>query len=166
MNTTPENEFVELRRLLAFKRHEQPPPGYFARISVEVISELKAHRNRRHSAENYSDVPAWIIWTFERLQARPAFAGAFGILLCAGLVGGLFFMETDAAAPAPFPALLSEASPAMQPRTTSAETTEADSLFQPVGLDAAPMLADTNDRPSLFDIIPGLDTAPVADQRY
>jgi len=166
MNTPPENEFVELRKLLALKSHEQPPPGYFSRFSVGVISELRASRRARRSTENYSDVPSWIVWIFERLQARPAFAGALGTMLCAGLIVGVFFLETDAAGPAPFHALMTEASTATQPNIASAVTGPSDMGSEPTGLDMAPMLGETNTRPSLFDIMPGLETAPVSDQPY
>ena len=70
MNTTPENEFTELRRLLALKRHEQPPPRYFQDFSDNVISTLRTEGRSRRRLELNEEVPAWILRLQEWLQAR------------------------------------------------------------------------------------------------
>jgi hypothetical protein len=162
MNTSPDNEFTELRRLLRLKRHEQPPPGYFNHFSANVISALQESPKVRAHADSTPNVPAWILGFLERIQARPAFAGAFGAILCAGVIGGIIFYEKDAGGPMPVPSLLSEIAPGIQPMEPSGT---AGAAFQPVTAGVPTMLAGTNlqlsPQPSLFDMMPGLDTATV-----
>lgn len=74
---------ARLRQLLAWKRHEQPPPGFFASFSSGVIAELEC------SGE--SPLSWW-----EKLQARltgPAFACTYGAALGAALVVGIGFTD-------------------------------------------------------------------------
>jgi hypothetical protein len=88
MNSDPEN-FESLRRLLAWKRHEQPPPGYFNDFSRRVIARIEA-------GEQGTDRAGWSTWLLRvwlALQARPAFAGAFGAAVCAFLVVGMVGSE-------------------------------------------------------------------------
>lgn len=88
MNGDPEN-FESLRRLLAWKRHEQPPPGYFNDFSRRVIARIE-------TGEQGADRAGWFTWLqrfWLALQARPAFAGAFGAAVCAFLVVGMVGSE-------------------------------------------------------------------------
>lgn len=94
MNVEQEN-FDQLRKLLALKRHEQPPPGYFHHFSQEVIARIRAGEHLEPAGFRSRlgwDAP-WLerFWSF--LEGRPAFAGAFGLAVCGLLFSGIFYAE-------------------------------------------------------------------------
>jgi len=74
------DSFEQVRKLLALKRHEQPPPGYFDSLSARII-------NRIESAETAAPT----LW--ERLGfafgSKPAFVCALGVVACGLLCIGL-----------------------------------------------------------------------------
>jgi hypothetical protein len=79
---TPEpEEFQELRRLLALKRHENPPPGYFASFSGKVVARIEA-------GNASAPRPWWARWLVE-LDFRPAVACAYTLVIGGVLVVGL-----------------------------------------------------------------------------
>src|SRR5262245_46927882 len=87
MNPDSEN-FEQLRRLLALKRHEQPPPGYFEGFSREVIVRI---RTGDQGGRDYEGT--W--WQRFRalLEAKQVFAGAFGATVCVVLISGVLNSE-------------------------------------------------------------------------
>jgi hypothetical protein len=92
---TEQDNFEQLRRLLALKRHEQPPPGYFNNFSRQVVARIKAGETA--ASESFFErvltrVP-WLqsIWT--GFEAKPIVAGAFGISVCSLLIFGLVSSE-------------------------------------------------------------------------
>ena len=78
MNT--EEQFEQLKKLLALKRHEQPPPGYFDRLPRQIILAIE-----REQAQS----EPWLRRVWSTLQRKPAFAGAFGVAICTLVVGGI-----------------------------------------------------------------------------
>jgi hypothetical protein len=92
MSMSPENEnFQQLRRLLALKRHETPPPGYFDRFSAQVSARIRAGEGAVETG--------WLApfgW-FQRLwgvfETRPVLAGAFGAAVSALVVWGAVTSE-------------------------------------------------------------------------
>lgn len=93
------DDFEQLRRLLALKRHEQPPPGYFHGFSRQVIVRIQAGE-----LGDPAEAAGWSfsggsflqrIWA--TLDARPALAGAFGVAVCGFFTVGAFLSVTTAA---------------------------------------------------------------------
>ena len=92
MHSDPEN-FESLRRLLALKKYEQPPPGYFNHFSQQVIARIQAEGvTRRMGLFHWLNGPvAWLQQTWDSLENRPALAGTFGFAVCGVLASGLYF---------------------------------------------------------------------------
>ena len=79
MNSSPDH-FDDLRRLLALKRHEQPPPGYFHHFSDKVLARIRA--------AEASDARPWWDRLLTHFYARPALACAFGLAISSLLLAG------------------------------------------------------------------------------
>jgi hypothetical protein len=89
-----ENNFESLRRLLAFKNRETPPPGYFNDFSRQVVARIRAGETSESSV-------AWFSRLIQAFEFKPAFAGAFASALCLVLVFGIVYAERPDAAPQP-----------------------------------------------------------------
>jgi len=98
-----ENNFESLRRLLALKRHEVPPPGYFNAFSAQVINRIRSGEAAPATMSERLDANApWLMKFLQIFEAKPAFAGAFASALCLFLVFGTVVAEKpDYAAPQP-----------------------------------------------------------------
>jgi len=90
-----ENNFESLRRLLALKRHETPPPGYFANFSAAVTARIRAGDARRTASvpDRLADELPWLFRLMSAFEAKPAFAGAFASALCLLLLIGIVYAE-------------------------------------------------------------------------
>jgi hypothetical protein len=87
--------FESLRRLMALKRHEVPPPGYFDKFSGQVASRLIA--GDRGEVESFADrlfgEAPWLRRILQVLDARPLVAAGFGAGVCALLISGFVVAE-------------------------------------------------------------------------
>ncbi len=86
-----QDDFEQLRRLLALKRHEQPLPGYFETFSHQVISRIEAGELPQPDgffARLLEQAP-WRQWRWAQISLRPVLAGAAGLAACGVLVAGL-----------------------------------------------------------------------------
>lgn len=85
-------DFESLRRLLALKRHEQPPPGYFNDFSSQVIARIKAgDRGEESPLERLFWEAPWLQRLWAALETKPVMAGAFGAAVCALLIVGVVY---------------------------------------------------------------------------
>ena len=85
------NNFDSLRRLLALKRHETPPPGYFENFSRDVMASIRAGENSRTA--NVSSQLPWLFRLLSTFEVKPAFAGSFASMLCLLLLLGIVYAE-------------------------------------------------------------------------
>ena len=89
------DDFEQLRRLLALKRHETPPPGYFHGFSRQVIVRIQAGEiGEPVEAAGWSfSGGSFLQRIWATLDARPAMAGAFGVAVCGFFVVGALLSE-------------------------------------------------------------------------
>ena len=82
MSVESEN-FEQLRRLIALKKYEQPPPGYFHHFSREVIVRIKAgDKGEAEVVSWWSWEGSWMQRAWAAIETRPVLAGAFGVAMC------------------------------------------------------------------------------------
>lgn len=74
-------KFDELRKLLALKRHEQPPPGFFRDLPGRVLMQIEQEESVR---------PGWWARLREAFELRPALSVGFAGGLCCLLVAGVY----------------------------------------------------------------------------
>ncbi len=82
-----EQDFDALRRLLALKRHEVPPPGYFEDFSSNVIARIR-------SSEAAARMP-WYLRFVQAFESRPAYPVALASSLCMLLLFGIVTVEQN-----------------------------------------------------------------------
>lgn len=149
------DNFDQLRRLLALKKHELPPPGYFNRFPGEVISQIRMERYARPDALQKLDAEApWLMRLWRTLETRPVFAGGFGAAICSLILAGIYFSEKPAKRP-DFAAQGQHNTPFAAVPVDPA----ASALGKPL-LMAATNLNDSAPQ-NLFDLVQPLQVAPV-----
>ena len=90
MKPAPQNpdEFESLKKLLALKRHEEPPPGYFDRLPGEVRARI-AHAQA-------SPEPWWRRW-LASWDLSPALATSYAVVAVTRVVGGIWMAKQPVA---------------------------------------------------------------------
>ena len=143
MNPDSQN-FDSLRRLLALKRHEQPPPGYFDRFPRDVMARIKAGENGGAIGVEFS----WWGRLLSMFDMKPVFAGAFGTAVCAFLISGVVSSEQTPVVGSVMPSsgdpslAATVAPPDVSPRSLAeplmASSTNSGSLFDQFSLQPTP----------------------------
>jgi hypothetical protein len=80
MNMDPES-FDSVRKLLAFKRHEGPPPGFFANLPGKVMARIERGDGHLTFWERVSS----------NFTLRPAFACAFAVAAFGAFSASVFY---------------------------------------------------------------------------
>jgi hypothetical protein len=88
-------DFNSLRQLLALKRHEMPPPGYFEDFSNQIISRIKAGETKSDNrfAEKLAGEAPWLLRFLRFFEAKPGMVGGMAAALCLILLGGILYSE-------------------------------------------------------------------------
>lgn len=96
MNSEQGN-FEQLHRLLAIKRHEQPPPGYFDNFSRQVIVRIKAgDRKGETMLEWLFEEVSWLGSLWAAFETKPVLASSVGLAVCVLLISGFMYAgKTD-----------------------------------------------------------------------
>ena len=148
MNADP-NDFDALKKLLALKRHEQPPPGYFDRLPQQIRNRIETE-------------PA-TFWEkyLPTFNFRPAYAYGFGFVVCGSLIWGIgYSLQTQpnriAAQPADGMLKLAGPSTALPATATAFKPLEPSDLGNTNGTNLP--------KRSLFDGLPVNSTVPASYQ--
>jgi len=149
------DDFKNLRRLLALKRHEQPPPGYFDTFSREVSFRVQAGETVSETiAERLTAEAPWLKRFLEILIAQPQRSGAVAAMACAVVLGVVLFvqlrpastkeiLQASIAPPDDQPSLVFT-EPLLQPQVTALTNASLlpnipEGLFNAPGINAAPV---------------------------
>jgi len=138
MINEPDN-FEQLRKLLALKRYEQPPPTFFPQFTREVMHRISTPVRATDSVGDRT----WIERLWQYLEIRPWLAGAVGAAACAALIAWIIYAQHVEWAPPTLP-VVTQHVPEPSP--------EAPALVQS-DKSATPMLATSTNPvpPGLFD---------------
>ena len=136
--------------MLALKRHEQPPPGYFNHFSSQVIARIKAGETGEPASavSRFFRGASWWNHVVSALEAKPAVAGAFGAAVCALLISGIVYSEN-----APTPASAGLAEPETGSSLAPATVAMGDSRMNPRSFPSAPTCVSSSPA-SLWSEIP------------
>lgn len=128
------DNFEGLQRLLALKRYEQPPPGYFNRFADQVMQRID-------SGEELG-ITSWWQRFAAGFALRPALAGAFGLAVAGIYYFGLGvsqLVDQQTAQTAPSAIELWPAEPIVSPLSLAAETSQPSALRRQEPLMASSM---------------------------
>lgn len=140
-----DHEFRLLKKLLALKRHENPPPGYFESFSGKVTAHLRAAEEARPDSSYWQ-------WLARGLEWRTALVGLYAVSFIGLVTWGIYFgMKTgkenlaSQPPPAPAPPVLVTGTGGKAGQETdknamivASNATAPDFLFAPPNLKTAP----------------------------
>lgn len=140
----PESNFEPLRKLLALKKHETPPPGYFDNFSSQVVNRIRLGEAKQTAgwlAGLFSEAP-WLLRFLQMFEAKPAFAGVLASVMFLLLVAGIVYTDHPLAAPDSL--LPSESAQTDQPAQSGAALASTSSSFLTQSLPQSDFDSSTN----------------------
>ena len=150
MNPAPEENFDQLRKLLALKRHEAPPPGYFNDFSAKVCARIEAADAARPVS--------WWSRLFVTFDAKPILACTYGVAVGGLTLFAVYFASNLGTDPAN-PSLGNDTSVGVSP---ALQGSPAEFAGNPFGSTEANTNALNGSTPPRFLLHPGeLKTEPV-----
>lgn len=150
MNSDP--DFEDLRRLLALKKYEQPPPRYFSELPSRIW--VRIEREGRTTS----------FWAriFPKVGLNPALVYGFGLLACGTLIFGIGYAlqtESDEAVSSP---VVNENLLLASPRLAIKTGPELSlSNYQASRLASTNPVMNSEPLPSLFNSFPPVQVSPV-----
>jgi len=152
-----QEEFVALRRLLALKRHETPPPGYFQNFSAKIIIQIQAGDAAAARGRLGVFGGDWLQRFWSILETQPVIAGSCAVGLCAVLVSGFIASnESPAETQAGIAAL-----PINRPTFGDPMTAQALATAPAASFSSTFGVVTPQGRPSLFDEVKRPQVVPV-----
>jgi hypothetical protein len=125
MNPQPEN-FERLQKLLALKRHEQPPPGYFEKLSDRIADQI--------ALEKELGLLPWWRRLAASFEFKPAFVCAVGVVLCGLFSAGVITaLQVDPASSAAAEQVSLQAQSTTDTGLPPTAPLEVQSSIEPVG---------------------------------
>lgn len=158
MNENPEN-FEAIRKLLALKKHEQPPPGYFDRLPTQIWSRIEAGETAQ---------PSFLERMLPFFRLKPSVAYACGLVTCGVLIIG-FGMISNNQAPVspvampngPLPSEPVAAAPALMPAAAVAKSEAVGPItVQPVSVSSHQIDPSITNQEPLFQ--PSIRISPAS----
>ena len=142
MSVEQEN-FESLKKLLALKRHEVPPPGYHEQFASEIRARSMAGEHHQSDLwRELGDEASWLQRMWQLFSDRPTLAGAFGMAVCALALTGIYFVQKPAAddglmattLTAPAPVSLASGGSVVPSASSTNPISAANSLFNTIGV--------------------------------
>ncbi len=81
MNSSNQDDFDRLKKLLVLKRYEQPPPGYFNRLPNEIRARIAAGEGQTRFWERF--IPSFTL--------RPVVAYGVGLAACVVVAMSVYY---------------------------------------------------------------------------
>lgn len=158
MNEDQQN-FDSLRRLLALKRHEVPPPGYYKNFSRQVMARIRAAETQETAG-----LPVAVSWLLKWLQSfetKPMFAGGFATVICLLLLFGAVMAQR------PEPAARTFLQPTPREATSLPMVATATPMAQAVlGQPTSQIVIDNNSTNPVINFVAGPPVGQTPDAQF